>query len=64
MYCYSRDGRGDCSDICLPNAMGRSCRCRDDVALELNDRTCTNGNTFKLSRNINALYAFSTLLTF
>ena len=44
VYCDFRDGRGDCSDICLPNVMGRSCRCPDDVPLELNDRTCTNGN--------------------
>lgn len=44
MYCQDRDGRGDCSNICLPSMMGRSCRCEDGSGLDLNGRTCVNGS--------------------
>ncbi|XP_053402386.1 low-density lipoprotein receptor-related protein 2-like isoform X2 [Mercenaria mercenaria] len=40
--CKARNGRGDCSTICFPTQIGRSCACKKGVALKADGRTCAN----------------------
>ena len=44
--CANREGRGDCSDVCLPGSQGQTCRCDNGKQLESNAKTCENGNCF------------------
>ncbi|XP_053387383.1 low-density lipoprotein receptor-related protein 1-like isoform X2 [Mercenaria mercenaria] len=40
--CKARNGRGDCSTICLPTQLGRSCACERGIRLKADGRTCAN----------------------
>ncbi|XP_060607265.1 low-density lipoprotein receptor-related protein 2-like, partial [Ruditapes philippinarum] len=40
--CQARNGLGDCSTICVPTELSRTCACEDGVSLKADQRTCEN----------------------
>ncbi|XP_060607016.1 complement factor H-like [Ruditapes philippinarum] len=40
--CQARGGLGDCSTICIPTELSRTCACEDGVSLKADQRTCEN----------------------
>ncbi|XP_053386904.1 low-density lipoprotein receptor-related protein 1-like isoform X3 [Mercenaria mercenaria] len=40
--CKARNGRGDCSTICFPTQIGRTCACENGISLNADGRTCSN----------------------